>query len=377
MTTPTTWHYSKLADGTWGAQAFGRLGRKSTWKAGQAVTVTARDGQAQTRTVASLELWQPYASGTKCVLRLEVDAEIAAAAARKEDERTQARQAERRARDQQRQAAREADAQRKAHRVHVVAGRVQIGDLLMSGGWPQHPMRVTSLGQPFTKQLTTWQYAYGERAPEGEAADLAALERHTWQLRQPADGVRTVPCRAGALVVGQTFRWRDDVLTVAELGRRWFQEALMSLGRAYGEGTEARHNNEGWRQDAVCRPATADSAGALEAQEAAILEAAQQQRARRDLFAAVVAAAAVTDGLPAHADTERFWQNRHLSLYGGGEYLLVTADEQLWHVQRNTADGDNWAHNNCEGGIARRVPATHPQHTAWCAAVGGLGPQEV
>ena len=267
MTTPTTWHYSKLADGTWGAQAFGRLGRKSTWKAGQAVTVTARDGQAQTRTVASLELWQPYASGTKCVLRLEVDAEIAAAAARKEEERTQVRQAERRARDQQRQAAREADAQRKAHRVHVVAGRVQIGDLLMSGGWPQHPMRVTSLGQPFTKQLTTWQYAYGERAPEGEAADLAALERHTWQLRQPADGVRTVPCRAGALVVGQTFRWRDDVLTVAELGRRWFQEDLMSLGRAYGEGTEARHNNEGWRQDAVCRPATADSAGPLEAQE--------------------------------------------------------------------------------------------------------------
>ena len=61
--TPVQWQYTKLADGTWGAQAFGRRGR-----------------QTHTRTVVKVDLWRAYARGTTCGLRLEPDSESAAEA---------------------------------------------------------------------------------------------------------------------------------------------------------------------------------------------------------------------------------------------------------------------------------------------------------
>ena len=69
------------------------------------------------------------------------------------------------------------------------------------------------------------------------------------------------------------------------------------------------------------------------------------------------------------------WPHRTLSLYGGGEFLLLTPAGQLWHVHRNTADGDTGAHNNCDWGISRRVPPAHPQLPAWTTAVCDLDPE--
>ena len=126
----------------------------------------------------------------------------------------------------------------------------------MSSGWPQHPMRVSSLGQQYRKELTDWQYAYGDPAGTRWIGTLGNCDNHRTMC---------APGRAGALDLGQTFQWEDEVLTVAEPGRRYWQGDLMSLGRAYGEDDAAWLDNGGWRQDAVCRPATATTATQLEA----------------------------------------------------------------------------------------------------------------
>ena len=45
-----------------------------------------------------------------------------------------------------------------------------------------------------------------------------------------------------------------------------------------------------------------------------------------------------------------------LALYGGGARVVRAKDGALWHVQGNSADGDDWSRNDASGGIGHRVP---------------------
>lgn len=49
--------------------------------------------------------------------------------------------------------------------------------------------------------------------------------------------------------------------------------------------------------------------------------------------------------------------NQHLAPYGGGEEYVLSGQD-LWFIQGNGGDGDNWSLNNVPGAIATRIPAT-------------------
>lgn len=41
-------------------------------------------------------------------------------------------------------------------------------------------------------------------------------------------------------------------------------------------------------------------------------------------------------------------------IYGGGDWFVVS-NEEIWYIQNNGADGDNWSHNNVRTGAAGAI----------------------
>ena len=260
--------------------------------AGSEIVIQTKSGERHCRVVAAVVQWKTYGAGSAAIVRLVDDPEIAAAA----DARFKA-------------ACAEGAAQKAAQRA-------------------------------------VWD-AENEAQREVWAAEKAAK-------RADLDASR-IECRAHSVRVGEVFECRGEQVCCTGLGRVYCGQDTMSI---YAFRSQPEDNE--YRQYAYIRAATDTEITAARiaaeaargAQDAARVRAEKTTAVRQALRAAATERPAAVV-LPAG---EEFWVDRHLNIYGGGDYALVGADGSLWCVERNGADGDNWSYNNCASSIARRVP---------------------
>jgi len=145
-------------------------------------------------------------------------------------------------------------------------------------------------------------------------------------------------------------------------------------GMSFGVGDDS-----GYRYTAVCREATAEEAAPIIEARKAQDEAAAAQTVLRDIARDIHGDGEYPQGdhYPAGETVEIL----PLTLYGGGEWFVV-ADEHIWAVRNNGADGDDWARNNVRTGgagavghrvaldadLAARIRAAGVTVAAWRAA---------
>lgn len=194
--------------------------------------------------------------------------------------------------------------------------------------------------------------ARAEKKAQHEAQQAArAEERAKLEARRILVGV-------SERKVGETFRCRDRVLVVTDLGKVWTlrSEDACMYGRM-PEDQDVRY--------AYVREATAQEIAMLEASETAAAKAREERKAAIEAFRAVeqeVSKIGTYEHPLPEADYEAIasgdlvWHERaDLSLYGGGTEWVVT-DDRLWRIDGNGADGDDWSRNNFRSGVARWIP---------------------
>jgi len=131
---------------------------------------------------------------------------------------------------------------------------------------------------------------------------------------------------------------------------------------------------------AYWRDATAEEVAALEEGERLAAARAEERRAAvaemRDLERMAETSGEYPEGSRAVAGETLLETNRRLALYGGGSWW-VAAEDGLWFVRNNGADGDNWSANNVvtggAGAIGRRLPRDPDMEgrLRWVASVLG------
>ncbi|MGO4558111.1 hypothetical protein [Mesorhizobium sp. 2RAF21] len=162
----------------------------------------------------------------------------------------------------------------------------------------------------------------------------------------------------GQVRVGQTMEIRDRLVTVTDLGKAWMmrsEDACM-----YGMMPEDKRV-----QYAYHRPATDKEVSAHEERQAATRIRAEELKARKE---AIAAANREMDARGQYLDTSAIdhasikageivlEEAAHLRPYGGGTTWVV-ADQTLWRLCGNGADGDDWSRSNHGSTIAVCMPA--------------------
>ena len=147
--------------------------------------------------------------------------------------------------------------------------------------------------------------------------------------------------------------WRQpEYLYVVSAWKRYFRNDGMSFGVG---------DDQGYLYRAECRPATDEESAPVRAHEAGVA-------ARKSAYADLEAIAHQIQGTGTRPHMDRrpaglvvelkFYQNAtNLRLYGGGEWFVI-GDTEIWYIQGNGADGDDWSANNIPGAMAWMVPRT-------------------
>ena len=205
-------------------------------------------------------------------------------------------------------------------------------------------------------------------------ADASAAEREQAQARlnAAASARRTADTAAGVVrrSVFTSQEHTDDRLPMAGT-----IVVLPKLGPMYvesvGKGVYQREDamsfggdaDSGYFHDVVYRqPDPVLHADAIAAYANMVAVAS----ARRERASAVKAirATILQDGTRPEPGMEGPWQGGEvldserpdLQAYGGGSSIVRAADGAVWHVQGNSADGDDWSHNDQSRGIGSRIP---------------------
>ena len=166
--------------------------------------------------------------------------------------------------------------------------------------------------------------------------------------------------------VGQVLflKW-TGVYRVIKCGQRYVRED----GLSFGVG-----DDQGYIYSASCVPATAAETAEWQARHDA---AEERKQAATDLAAWKRRTTEIGEkperevGFP---EGERLQDTR--TIYGGGDCIVI-AEDKIWYIRNNGADGDDWSRNNVRtggaGAIGRYIPRTVEVEAAlrgWISRMG-------
>lgn len=152
--------------------------------------------------------------------------------------------------------------------------------------------------------------------------------------------------------VGEVFRHpkTHDIVTVTKVDSRYIPEDGLSFGFS---------DDRGWAHFLTLRKATDAEEATILQEEAAELSRAQKARRLQEIVKLIKAKGATPKGDFNLPKALVVFDERSI-LYGGGSWITLVEGREIWFVNNNGADGDDWSRNNIRthgaGAVGWRIP---------------------